>query len=171
MIWFATLKPRGNHILFISAYKSIEKGAEGIFLKIRQDCSPHNSLKVQFPPISTILVALLGRETDKKNGSSGIQLPKLAVLVWGLAPVSEPAEILWCTGKGRGKWGVWTTATFLRQTSVTNWIFCALWDYINYSNVSDQNASKKQLPPGCLSPDYQSLLEVFFTILPFHLLI
>lgn len=141
MLWFATLKPRGDHILFVSANKSIEIEAEGIFLKTRQDFSPRNSLKVQFPPISTILVAFLGRQTEKKKKR----------FKWNLAPKAGCACLGHCHSTCRNTLRYWerkgkmkylATAIFLRQNSAINWIFCALWDYIN-SNVSDQNASKK----------------------------
>lgn len=146
MIWFATLKPRGNHILFISAYKSIEIGAEGIFLKTRWDCSPHNPLKVKLPPVSTISAALLGRETEKKRFKWNLAT-KADCAHLGTCPCQWSCRNILMYWERKGKVRCLTTATFLRQTSVINWIFCALWDYINCSNVSDQNASKKPAPP------------------------
>lgn len=137
MIWFATLKSRGSHILFISAYKSIEIEAEGIFLKSRQDFSPHKSLKVEFPPVSTILVALLGWEIGKKWLKWNLAT-KAGCACWGICSCQWTAEILWCTGTGRGKWGIWHTS--LCQANFS--------DKLNFcGNVSDQNASKKNSCP------------------------
>lgn len=142
MIWFATLKSRGNHILFISAYKSIEIEAEGIFLKSRQDFSPSNSLKVQFPPVSTILAALLGWETGKKKVQVEFSYQSWLCLSRDL-PLPENQQKYSDLLGQEGENELSDLPHFLRQTSVINWIFCALWQC-----QWPKCLLEKQLPPG-----------------------
>lgn len=146
MIWFATLKSRGNHILFISAYKLIEIEAGGIFLKSRQDFSPSDSLKVQFPPVSTISAAFLGWETGKKKVQ--MEFSYQSWLCLSAISASEAAEILNSDVLGQeGENELSDLPHCLRQTSVINWIFCALWQC-----QWPKCLLEKQLPPGFYLP-------------------
>lgn len=58
--------------------------------------------------------------------------------------VTIPAEIIWCTGKGRGKIMKPSDNRNISQTNFSNKleISGAPWDYVNYRNVRNQAASK-----------------------------